>query len=76
MQLLFLINCAHFPLRRDKLHLKLIIPNWRRALCDIRKLQKVRFVLSPKSNRSEPVPSQPSQAGPGQGRGFLVQAKV
>lgn len=35
MQLLFLINCAHCPLQRDKLHLKLIIPNLRWALCDI-----------------------------------------
>lgn len=66
MQLLFVINCAHFPLRRDKLHLKLIIPNFRWALCDIRKLQKVRFaaVSEVEPLRTGAKWSQPSQAKP------------
>lgn len=66
MQLLFVINCAHFPLRRDKLHLKLITPNLRWALCDIRKLQKVRFaaVSEVEPLRTGAKWSQPSQAKP------------
>lgn len=71
IQLLFLINCAHCPLQRDKLHLKLIIPNLRWALCDIyiyiviRKLQKVRIALSlPSRTKSDQARADQVRPGP------------
>lgn len=78
MQLLFLINCAHCPLQRDKLHLKLIIPNLRWALCDIYIYSNTKAAKSAYcavAAKSDQV--RPSQGRPGEARavGFWCKPK-